>query len=173
MLHQLHPDLSLDGSLGGIDAPVLPLPAEGQVTLEGLEAITRRLACSPVRWESLVRHDPEARWYTRLVRTDAIEVWALGWWPGQGTPVHDHGGALGALTVVGGTLAEDVYDIDWQPEGRRHLSVGTTASFATDHVHAVSAVGCVPATSIHAYSPPALPLRYTPAGDLVASGVLP
>lgn len=28
-------------------------------------------------------------------------------------------------------------------------------------------------TSIHAYWPPALPLRYTPARDLLASGVLP
>ncbi|HVU72445.1 MAG TPA: cysteine dioxygenase family protein [Mycobacteriales bacterium] len=169
MLHHLHPDLAVDL----IDAAVLPLPAEGQVTLGGLEAITRRLAGSAVRWCGLVRHDPEARWYTRLVRTDAIEVWALGWWPGQGTPVHDHGGALGALTVVGGTLAEDVYDEDWQPAGRRHLSVGTAASFTTDHVHAVSAVGSGPATSIHAYSPPALPLRYTPTGELVGAGVLP
>jgi predicted metal-dependent enzyme (double-stranded beta helix superfamily) len=164
VLSYVHPDL--DPRLA------LPLAAEGQVTLSGLAQLTRRLSHRPVDWSALVRHDPEARWYTRLLRTDAVELWLLGWWPGQGTAVHDHGGAMGSLTVLEGTLAEDVYDVDWQPEGRRHLQAGVTATFASEHVHAVSAVGPAPATSLHAYSPPALPLRYTPSGDLVSVGIL-
>jgi predicted metal-dependent enzyme (double-stranded beta helix superfamily) len=165
VLSYLHPDL--DRSL------VFPLPADGQATAGGLAAVTRRFAAAPVRWQSLVRHDPDARWYTRLLRTDAVEIWLLGWWPGQGTPVHDHGGAVGALTVLHGSLAEDVYDVDWQPEGRVHHLAGATATFEPDHVHAVRALGPAPATSVHAYSPPELPMRFSPTGDLIASGVLP
>jgi predicted metal-dependent enzyme (double-stranded beta helix superfamily) len=160
----VHPEFDL--SL----APVVP--STGVVHVDGLSHITRGLSVADVDWGSLVRHDPEARWYTRLLRTDAVEVWILGWWPGQGTAVHDHGGANGSLTVLEGTLAEDVFDVDWQPEGRRHHSAGATASFTPDHVHAVKALGPAPATSIHAYSPPALPLRYSPSGDLVGTGVL-
>jgi predicted metal-dependent enzyme (double-stranded beta helix superfamily) len=160
----VHPEFDLGNAL--------PIPAAGQVTISGLAQITRRLSRSGIAWDSLVRHDPDARWYTRLLRTDAVEIWLLGWWPGQGTAVHDHGGALGALTVLDGLLAEDVYDVDWQPEGRRHHVAGTTAAFMPEHVHAVTATGHTPTTSIHAYSPPALPLRYTPSGDMVGTGVL-
>jgi predicted metal-dependent enzyme (double-stranded beta helix superfamily) len=165
VLSYVHPEIDLSHTL--------PLVADGQVTTHGLATLTQRLATAPVRWSSLVRHDPGQRWYTRLLRTEAVEVWLLGWWPGQSTAVHDHGGALGSLTVLEGVLAEDVYDIDWQPAARRLHPAGATASFTHDHVHAVSAVGDTVATSVHAYSPPALPLRYAPTGDLIATGVMP
>ena len=83
------------------------LPA-GSVRLDAgeLATVVAELALQPDLWESLVRHDRRVRWYRRVALTEAVEVWLIGWWPGQHTPLHGHGGAAGALTVVSGELEE-------------------------------------------------------------------
>lgn len=111
-------------------------------------------------WQPLVEHDPDQRWFELLVRNRTVEVWLLGWTPGQRTRPHDHGDANGALTVVQGSLVEEVY---WDPrltrlERFRH-NTGASAIFGSRHIHRVSNEGRVNATSIHAYSPPGLPMR--------------
>ena len=134
--------------------PRNPVPAR---ELAGLAA---RLAAMPGLWRPLVRHHPAERWYERLLLTDHLEVWLLGWTPGQGTPPHDHGDAAGAMAVAEGALLEEVW-------GRATLELSRTAvhrtgaslAFPPDHVHRVRNVGAVNATSIHAYSPPDRAMR--------------
>jgi predicted metal-dependent enzyme (double-stranded beta helix superfamily) len=137
------------------------------VSMRELTSLTRRLAAATGLWSPLVRHDPDARWYTRLVLSDKVEVWLICWSSGQATAVHDHGGALGALTVAAGTLEEQSYSRDWVPTTRRLRGTGRTLGFAAHHIHRVSGAGTTPATSIHAYSPPGLPMRYAPDGEVV------
>ncbi|HVQ91680.1 MAG TPA: cysteine dioxygenase family protein [Mycobacteriales bacterium] len=128
-----------------------------------LARLTGLLAHSvPESLRRLVRHDPERRWYGRLALTEDVEVWLIGWAPGQGTPPHGHGGASGAFTVLAGQLAET------HQEGpgvlrRAVLDPLTTSAFGPQRVHQVTNRGVVEATSVHAYSPPLLP-----AGELAS-----
>lgn len=118
----------------------------------------------------MIRHTPARRWYERLLLTPHVEVWLIGWAPGQGTLPHDHGDADGALTVTEGTLTEDVYvgvtleDREVVPTRTLERAVGDTATFLSDHVHRVRNLTAVNATSIHAYSPPGRQMRYYGAG---------
>ena len=90
-----------------------------------LAELTDRVAGEAGRWRPVLRHDPLTRWYTRLLATDRVEVWLLGWTPGQQVPAHDHGGAAGAFTVVEGVLVEDRLDPgSWAPARRASLPAG-------------------------------------------------
>jgi hypothetical protein len=101
----------------------------------------------------------------RLAHSDSVEVWLLGWTPGQQVPGHDHGAAAGAFTVVDGALVEDQLDPGtWAPRKRTTLPVGSRTSFGPAHAHVLGNRGTEAATSVHAYSPPGLPLRFGLAG---------
>ena len=106
----------------------------------GLAELTRQVAGRPSLWRPLLRHDPARRWYERLLLTPRVEVWLIGWAPGQGTHPHDHGEAAGALTVTEGTLTEDVYldvSLDCRevfPTRTLPREAGSTAAFGPDHV---------------------------------------
>jgi predicted metal-dependent enzyme (double-stranded beta helix superfamily) len=159
--------------LTGWPAAADVLRDEGEpVGLGTLGELARRLAATDGLWRPVVRHDPEKRWFTRLLLSGVVEVWLIGWAPGQGTAVHDHGGALGALAVAEGTVEEDVHDGaagHWEPQATRRHDAGRVARFAADHVHRVVNRGLVPATTVHAYSPPELPLRYEPSEPLAGA----
>jgi predicted metal-dependent enzyme (double-stranded beta helix superfamily) len=102
-------------------------------------------------------HDPVERWYRHLALTEHVEVWLLTWTPGQATRPHDHGGASGSYTVLDGVLTETWRD----GPGPTHRAVrphGTGSAFGPDRVHVVANQGSRNATSVHAYSPPLLPL---------------
>jgi hypothetical protein len=80
----------------------------------------------------------------------------------------DHGGSLGALTVVSGSLAETRWDGDGLR--RRRLSAGDQAAFPLGWVHDVvwapepiPVVG--PTLSVHAYSPPLTAMSYYEVTD--------
>jgi predicted metal-dependent enzyme (double-stranded beta helix superfamily) len=139
------------------------LPAGSHpVDAESLAAVVSALAVRPDLWQGLVRHDPLVRWYERVALTDTVEVWLIGWWPGQHTPLHDHGGASGALAVVEGVLEETLLRPS-QPARSRVLPVGTVLRLPPSTIHRVGNVHAVPATSIHAYSPPGLEMTaYAP-----------
>jgi hypothetical protein len=139
---------------------------------ETLLDVTRSFAAAPRVWAPIARHDPARRWYTRLMISESVEVWLICWYPGQGTQVHDHGGALGALTVAQGAVQEIVHDpTDWSVATAHHRhGAGSSATFAAHHVHEVVNAGHTPATTVHAYSPPELPVRYEPADAATAAG---
>ncbi|MBL7500771.1 cysteine dioxygenase family protein [Frankia sp. CNm7] len=139
-----------------------------------LAELAGRLAAADGLWRPVVRHDPDRRWYTRLLLTGVVEVWLIGWAPGQHTEVHDHGGALGALAVADGEVEEDVHTAragSWEQRWTRRHSRGEVIRFAADHVHRVVNRAQGPATTIHAYSPPELPLRYA-SSDTTRAGRL-
>ncbi len=103
------------------------------------------------------RFDPVHRWYLRLALTDDVEIWLLTWTPGQGTRPHDHGGASGAYTVLRGEVTEAWRD-GTGPSRRGRRPVGSGSAFGPDRVHVVRNDGTLDAASVHAYSPPLLPL---------------
>jgi predicted metal-dependent enzyme (double-stranded beta helix superfamily) len=86
--------------------------------------------------------------------TEELEVWLIGWCPGQSTPLHDHGGAEGALVVVAGALDETIVLPPPAAAHRRSLRPGRAVRLPASRVHRVGNAGSVLATSIHAYSPP-------------------
>lgn len=132
---------------------------ERPAATEDLIELVVALASRPRLWRPLVRHDPEQRWYERLLLTDAVEVWLIGWSAGQSTSVHDHGGAAGALIVIEGVLGEDEFSQTLQLTHRSLHSAGASAGFAETHVHRVFNPTMQNATSIHAYSPPGREMR--------------
>jgi hypothetical protein len=115
---------------------------------------------------------PESRrWFTRIDGDEELDVWLISWVPGQPTQLHDHGGSLGALTVVSGSLNE--FRWDGKSLRRRRLDAGDQAGFPLGWVHdvvwaprpvpepTIGAVATVqPTLSVHAYSPPLTAMSY-------------
>ncbi|HEX3548664.1 MAG TPA: cysteine dioxygenase [Mycobacterium sp.] len=122
----------------------------------------------------------DERWFTRLHGDDELDVWLISWVPDRSTELHDHGGSLGALTVVSGTLRETRWD--GEALRRRRLRAGDQAGFPLGWVHDVvwaperdlspptsaglSIAGyAAPAMSVHAYSPPLTAMSYYEVTD--------
>ncbi|ONH34677.1 MULTISPECIES: cysteine dioxygenase family protein [Protofrankia] len=138
-----------------------------------LAALTRSLGAATGIWTAILRHDPVNRWYTRLVLSGSVEVWLISWCPDQYTRAHDHGGAFGALTVIQGPVTEIACDADWRPRDWRQHERGASLTFDRNHIHKVGNSGTIPAATIHAYSPPELPMRYAPdAAEQAVEGFL-
>jgi predicted metal-dependent enzyme (double-stranded beta helix superfamily) len=109
----------------------------------------------------------DERWFARLYADDELDVWLISWVPGRTTELHDHGGSLGALTVLSGALHE--YRWDGKRLHRRRLDAGDQAAFPLGWVHdvvrapVVAPVSPAPAArtlSVHAYSPPLTAMSY-------------
>ncbi|MEE6175917.1 cysteine dioxygenase [Mycobacterium sp. 050134] len=112
------------------------------------------------------------RWFTRVYGDDELDVWLISWVPGHPTELHDHGGSLGALTVLSGSLNE--FRWDGQTLRRRRLDPGDQAGFPLGWVHDVvwaprpipaPAVETAPTLSVHAYSPPLTAMSYYEVTD--------
>lgn len=67
------------------------------------------------------------RWFTRLHGDEELDVWLISWVPDRSTELHDHGGSLGALTVVSGALKESRWD--GRVFKRRRLNAGIRLRF--------------------------------------------
>jgi hypothetical protein len=107
----------------------------------------------------LPEHD---RWFTRLHGDDELDIWLISWTPERSTDLHDHGGSLGALTVVSGALNETRWD--GEVLRRRRLGAGDQAAFPLGWVHDVvrtpGQTRQTPTLSVHAYSPPLTAMSY-------------
>jgi hypothetical protein len=136
----------------------LPSTCAGYRAIVRRERAFRRLAASAPAWRPRLGAAPGR---TRLAWTAGLELWLVEWAPGTVTPVHDHGGAVVALTVLDGTLVEDCLDATiWTTCRRTTFRAGTAVAFEPGHVHRLAAGGGRPAASVHAWSPrwPAGPL---------------
>ena len=116
-----------------------------------------------------------SRWFTRIHGDDELDVWLISWVPGSATELHDHGGSLGALTLLSGSLNE--FRWDGEALRRRRLEAGDQAGFPLGWVHDVvwaprpvtsgarrrRAPG--PTLSVHAYSPPLTAMSYYEVTD--------
>lgn len=110
------------------------------------------------------------RWYTRLHGDDELDIWLISWVPERSTELHDHGGSLGALTVISGALSETRWD--GEALRRRRLDAGDQAAFPLGWVHDVvwsaapsrprrrTPAPAGPTLSVHAYSPPLTAMSY-------------
>jgi hypothetical protein len=111
------------------------------------------------------------RWFARLYGDDEVDVWLISWVPGHRTELHDHGGSLGAVTLLSGSL--DEFRWDGVQLRCRRLAAGDQAAFPLGWVHdvvwaptgprnaATSLSGPQePALSVHAYSPPLTVMSY-------------
>ena len=114
----------------------------------------------------------DERWFTRLHGDDELDVWLISWVPGHSTELHDHGGSLGALTLLNGGLDEFRWDGDALRE--RRLVAGDQAAFPLGWVHdvvwapsspAVITGELEPTLSVHAYSPPLTAMSYYEVTD--------
>jgi Cysteine dioxygenase type I len=114
------------------------------------------------------------RWFTRVHGDDELDIWLISWAPGHPTELHDHGGSLGALTVLSGSLNE--FRWDGRILRRRRLDAGDQAGFPLGWVHDVvwaprpvsgsAGGGTSPRTlSVHAYSPPLTAMSYYEVTD--------
>ena len=119
------------------------------------------------RYERLLPADGlphDERWFRRLYGDDELDLWLISWVPERSTELHDHGGSLGALTVVSGALEET----RWDGRGlrQRTLEAGDQAAFPLGWVHDVVRAGAdvvppsLPTLSVHAYSPPLTAMSY-------------
>ncbi|MGY1744329.1 cysteine dioxygenase [Blastococcus sp. SYSU D00695] len=147
-------------------------PATDRATARrtGAAALAAALAATPAAWADLVEYRADSRWTHLLDPATAAaaldpdlhadladaQVWLLSWLPGQGTPLHDHGGSAGAFAVVRGELTEltvtaarggGVHDAEAE------LRAGRIRPFGPHHVHQVTNAGDLPAVSVHVYSP--------------------
>lgn len=149
-----------------------PTPA----SLGDLLALTRTVADEVADGRHAVQIDTEQRWSQRLHAEDHLDVWLISWTTAQSAELHDHGGSLGALTVVRGALTEwrwtagaadddatcPAEELAARGPGlrRRVIDAGRGAAFGLGHVHDVSNRALAPAVSVHAYSPPLSAMSY-------------
>jgi hypothetical protein len=103
------------------------------------------------------------RWFVRLDGDDEVDAWLISWVPGRATELHDHGGSLGALTLLSGSL--DEFRWDGERLRCRRLGAGDQAGFPLGWVHDVvwapgGPVPVGPTLSVHAYSPPLTVMSY-------------
>lgn len=149
-------------------APAQLLPAVSAPTrlrIPDLLAATDRCADDVLsgRYDRLLAEaalPTDERWYNRLYGDDDLDIWLISWVPDKSTELHDHGGSLGALTVVSGALQET----RWDGHGlrSRELAAADQAGFPLGWVHdVVWAPSPAPVTlSVHAYSPPLSAMSY-------------
>lgn len=142
-----------------LTAPVLRLPDLLHATDRTADDVLRG------RYDHLLPPEgvpTDDRWFARLQSDDEVDIWLISWARGHATELHDHGGSLGALTLLSGSL--DEFRWDGEQLRRRRLDAGDQAGFPLGWVHdVVWAPGSTPAgptLSVHAYSPPLTVMSY-------------
>ena len=121
---------------------------------EALATIAAELASGPaVADVSIATGQP--REFVRLAATTSYDVWLIAWEPDSALEMHDHGGSVGAIYVVRGTLAESYRDRGSRGRSRRRqLHAGANVVVPARRIHAVRNPGQERALSVHVYSPP-------------------
>ncbi len=103
-------------------------------------------------WEDLTGEVQRGRQYRLIASSLHLEAWLICWPSGGRLELHDHGGACGAVQVIGGALSEQFVADRSLPTRRRHLQAGHGISFDADYAHDVVNLGDPTATSVHVYS---------------------
>ncbi|MCI0689482.1 MAG: cysteine dioxygenase family protein [Sporichthyaceae bacterium] len=146
--------IQLDGDLDPARfAYLTPTADDRPASLGRLVQLARMLGDQAGGWEHLVRFDPIRRWRHRLQldEPDGYQAWLLSWLPGQGTELHDHGGAPAVFSVLAGQLAESsVSPFDGRPRSQL-VEAGQLRYWAPRHLRQLSNAGSAPAVSLHVY----------------------
>ena len=157
-------------------SPVRAVPGPTRLRLADLLHITDSTADDVLsgRYDHVVPAGgvpTDDRWFVRLHGDDEVDVWLISWVPGHRTELHDHGGSLGAATLLSGSL--DEFRWDGERLRCRRLEAGDQAGFPLGWVHDVVwapsgprtpvtllAEPAPPSLSVHAYSPPLTVMSY-------------
>jgi hypothetical protein len=130
-------------------------PSLLELPSDALAEIAEQIAAEPPL--HLLPPGAERRW-AQVTVTRSYEAWIVAWPPGSGLPMHDHGGAAGALRVVRGRLHEDRMTGDECVSG--WLEPGChSVPLPVESAHAVANADRIEALSIHVYSPPGRPVH--------------
>jgi cysteine dioxygenase len=117
-----------------------------------------RLELSPELVEAHLHFDPQRYARNLIVRTQAFELLALCWFPGQQTVIHDHGGSVGAVRVYRGNLTSRLFAApDGKPARMTDVDIvapGGLAAVDRHHIHQLANPGPEELVTIHVYSPP-------------------
>ncbi len=154
--------------------PIQSVPGPTRLRLPDLLHATDRAADEVIggRYDHLLPSaglPADERWFTRIHGDDELDIWLISWVPDRFTELHDHGGSLGALTVLSGSLDEHRWD--GTQLRRNRLDAGDQATFPLGWVHDVVwapppvAVTEQPTLSVHAYSPPLTAMSYYEVTD--------
>lgn len=142
----------------------------GLLELPELRALTRRIADEVRAGCHEVHVHDDRRWYQLLSADGFVDVWLISWAWEQAAELHDHGGSLGALTVVSGELTEHRWSRKRHGLHSRTIGAGHNVGFSHGHVHDVVNERVRSAVSVHAYSPPLSAMSYyevRPGGRLL------
>lgn len=107
-------------------------------------------------FQGFVQFDPVAYARTLVARSHDAELVLIGWLPEQETPIHDHGGAIGAAIVLAGELEERSFVRRGPvlvPVATRHVTRGGALAEGRDAIHAVRSPRRA-SVSLHVYTPP-------------------
>jgi quercetin dioxygenase-like cupin family protein len=138
------------------------------LTTAELVALVEGLAARPQLWRDRVRIDERERTYVRIVESEHVEVWVIGWSAGHDTGFHDHDDAAAAITVVEGEVCDERLALADASIAARHRA-GETFTVDPAAIHRVRHSGAGPAVTLHAYSPPLSRMgtyEVTPEGEL-------
>lgn len=125
-----------------------------------LEQLVAWLGSLPPPWRWLSDHlafDVSRHKRIRLYSAPEVEVLLLAWLPGQGTDVHAHGGSVGAVRLLVGSLEERRYSRSpdgYVERGRQVHRAPAVLREGRSTVHRIEAIGPGPALSLHVYLPP-------------------
>lgn len=108
--------------------------------------------------ESHIQFDAERYARNLILRTQAFELLALCWFPGQQTVIHDHGGSVGAVRVYRGNLTSRLFTAPYGKPARMTdvdvVAPGGLAAVDRHDIHQLANPGPDELVTIHVYSPP-------------------
>jgi cysteine dioxygenase len=141
-------DLVLAGRRGG----------PGGLTVEEVAAGVRGLELADELVATHTRFSPDGYARNLILRTPTFELLVLCWLPGQETVPHDHGGNVGAVRVVRGTLGSRLFKAeDGKPAAivaDDRLMSGEVALAGRDDIHQLGNYTDEELVTIHVYSRP-------------------
>ena len=152
MIHPSVLPLDTDRARRVVRAVAAPSPDHQHLDGELLQDIAEGLALSVT---ALQLPSGSARRWVRVLATHSYDAWLIGWPPGSGRDLHDHGESGAAICIVTGELEEHHLAHRGSTQlVRRRLAAGDAVTFDSSHVHAVHNASDRDATSVHVYSPP-------------------
>jgi cysteine dioxygenase len=108
--------------------------------------------------EAHIQFDAERYARNLILRTQAFELLALCWFPGQQTIIHDHGGSVGASRVYRGNLTSRLFAAaNGTPARMTDVDVVGPGGFAAvdrHDIHQLANAGPEELVTLHVYSPP-------------------